>query len=397
MRMIFYKWLIAYKEISKLRADRIMESLETLSDEVMISGGLEYPIMAIDNYIALAKLRKGFIKERSSADIKALNLFGEYLQMKDILRLPYECNSHEIPLVQYCSHMKIAYSYKLVFISSLLQKNGNAEVDSIVEEMISFYKDRMLSGKAGEKRNSIFSELPIDEVKARNTICSNPLKILLKDGVIIQTPKTNKICFSSRYWPYQNVHEIVQMICQEKILSYYDKMDFKNSSMPVEVKDAVWTIYNEIDSITNLNDKEEMKELFTKIVLRLYSDFQCKREEISLHIPLLDINDSRKVGLLVQEVMQLLSDIGFVFSTEQIRTLANKEESKRIFGLFYPFWIEIDPSSPIKGQGRDHNGRKRYWDKEFVFGEKKYLITSQWYADDKIRFIRWFNDNIANG
>jgi len=106
-------------------------------------------------------------------------------------------------------------------------------------------------------------------------------------------------------------------------------------------------------------------------------------------------DESLKVGIYVKTAMQNLQNSGYQFSPEQIECFGSVEGSRQYTTRNLPlFWLLKDDEtrSTVKEQAKV----KRYWKDEFVFGEYRFLMYSQWYSNGgngatKKEFIDWYN------
>ncbi|HAJ97232.1 MAG TPA: hypothetical protein DCO72_05800 [Ruminococcus sp.] len=90
-----------------------------------------------------------------------------------------------------------------------------------------------------------------------------------------------------------------------------------------------------------------------------------------------------KIGKYVQQCMRELEKEQHVFSENQIQLLSDAEYSKLIFGIYHPFWT--DDVKKIQ----DKNNRFRYWKEPFLFNNKYYYITNDWYEKSREKFDAW--------
>ena len=85
---------------------------------------------------------------------------------------------------------------------------------------------------------------------------------------------------------------------------------------------------------------------------------------------------------------------GYTFSEEQLTKFSSVEGSKEYTTRNLPmFWILKDGESRATC---DKNVRSRYWKEEFISGNCRFLMYSQWYSDPKKgatkgHFIKWYN------
>lgn len=98
--------------------------------------------------------------------------------------------------------------------------------------------------------------------------------------------------------------------------------------------------------------------------------------------------------VFVKNALKNLLAAGYVFSEEQFEKFGSIAGSKPFTTRNLPmFWLLKD------GETRatcDKNVRARYWKDEFVCGQHRFLMYSQWYEDPKkgatkVNFINWYN------
>lgn len=97
-------------------------------------------------------------------------------------------------------------------------------------------------------------------------------------------------------------------------------------------------------------------------------------------------DNNEKIGKHVQKCMRELESKKHTFSHNELLALLNAKESKKLFGITYPFFT--DSSNMVY----DKNGRGRYWKDPFKFNDKLYYITSQWFEYNRKKFDLWFNE-----
>ena len=104
--------------------------------------------------------------------------------------------------------------------------------------------------------------------------------------------------------------------------------------------------------------------------------------------------DMFKVGEFVKTAMKNLEKFGYTFSENQISLFSSIDGSKQYTRRNLPlFWMLKDGErrDTVKGQV----DLKRYWEDEFVFGEHRFLMYSQWYKEKKYgatkkEFNNWY-------
>lgn len=101
-------------------------------------------------------------------------------------------------------------------------------------------------------------------------------------------------------------------------------------------------------------------------------------------------DDEEKIGKHVKKCMRELEAKNYSFSHNELLALKDTAQSKKIFGITYPFFVES------KDMIYDQNGRGRYWKKPFRLNGELYYITSQWYEHNREKFDKWYNKIIKN-
>ena len=106
-------------------------------------------------------------------------------------------------------------------------------------------------------------------------------------------------------------------------------------------------------------------------------------------------DENLKVGIYVKTAMLNLQKSGYRFSPEQIELYGSVEGSRQYTTRNLPlFWLlkESETRDTVKEQAKV----KRYWKDEFIFGDYRFLMYSQWYCNGgngatKKEFIDWYS------
>lgn len=407
MRAQFEQWLSNYKEYKKAKAQNTVKTIDALSDEAVLNGTIQNGLLCCDNFIQFAKSRQSIIRSRSllSNEKKALDLLGDFYQVMEYTSTSY-ADSHSL-LYEYCSSLRMSYSYKPVLIMKLLEVEAWKKPCSFTQLCALFgdyYKDRINQGLVAEKDNSIFSKQPIDFEKAETIILNNPIAVLEKDGVILFSVENNTILFSSQYSPAPSEKDEIKLLCEDKLQKYYDALisSSQKKTLPnVEVKAAIdklqEVIMNSGDNARIRDSKYHLHQL--DLIWGETTGFgpaprkqEPPQKALSSPIPHLNDDDERSVGKLVKEQMSLLAELDFTFDKKLFADMCTLEWSKKTFNLYYPFFKVVKPGIPVTLQKKDNRGNNRYWKQVFPFGNGDVLITSEWYKESKPLFIRWFQN-----
>ena len=106
-------------------------------------------------------------------------------------------------------------------------------------------------------------------------------------------------------------------------------------------------------------------------------------------------NDNLSPGQYVKTALSNLLSSGFQFTDEQIELFSSVEGSKEYTTRNLPMFLLLND-----GETRatcDNKNKNRYWKDEFVSGNYRFLMYSQWYSEDvkrgatKQHFIRWYD------
>ena len=119
------------------------------------------------------------------------------------------------------------------------------------------------------------------------------------------------------------------------------------------------------------------------------------------HVPELP-SDSMKIGEYIRTAFKNLEASGYVFSDTQLEDLLSPQKSREIFGLNarsdeVAVLKVYDPKEEfpnrINGYTRYYSptAKKRGTGYLLSFGGKQYLLTKEWYDNNKAKFIAWYH------
>jgi len=381
----FVYWLKEYKELTPSKASNICKRLVEFSNLMCMKGYSSDSIFSNDTFVSLAKWRQKISKQNDiPASLKKdLDLLGEYLEIKNITKLPYHL-SDEPALAEYVEKMKMTFSYKAVLIMIMIKRmkyGEDNEMDLIIEDIINYYQNRIDDGKIAEKKESLFAKHVDTSSEAKKVIVNNPVSVLEKAGVLFCNAD-NKIYFSADYYVEKEDLEIIESRCQSRLIKYYEKLSqsIEDERTPEQkLKDAIL-------GISSSKERERCLSAYNECFI--YSEIN---EGTDYSLLLISNEDERKIGKIVQDSMQKLSESGFVFDNSLYSFFYTKEWSKKTLGLYYALFKPYDPGQPIEMQTKDYRNNNRYYGKIFTFGNHQVLLTSEWYKESKELYINWFN------
>lgn len=406
MRAKFQYWLSAYKSFSQSKAEKTVETLDELSDEILSKKIVDLAFFQCKAFIQFAKARRVAFQsmELDVKEKKALELYGDFLQMLECTNFRFP-EIEESPLLDYCRKIKMSYSYKPVLILALIaNKAGEKSVsmDSVIASFCDYYKRRIQNGLVAEKGNSIFASEIKSISKASTTIISNPVAVLTKDNVIVYDSNHRTITFTSRYAPSARSIAGIVSLCEEKLSTYYENLvveqlpQVNNADIVKAISELMALL--EADKPGGRRDESitHLKAIHALWNAEAVEDTLASAPRVQapeeVTVKQLSAEDPRSVGKLVKEEMIKLSEEGFCFTEKDLANFCDKAWTKEHLHLYYAFFKKYDPTRDINEQRKDHLGNGRYWSYIFSFGGVDFLITSEWYKKDKPYFIRWFND-----
>jgi hypothetical protein len=102
----------------------------------------------------------------------------------------------------------------------------------------------------------------------------------------------------------------------------------------------------------------------------------------------------RKIGELVNQNIHLIIDYCNKKAPNELNNLLDLNYSHRVFGLHYPFFIEL---ANISDKDSKRAG-KRFYKKIFNVCNKKIKLTSQWFDYNKEKFENYIKKikNVLN-
>lgn len=187
----------------------------------------------------------------------------------------------------------------------------------------------------------------------------------------------------------ENEPDIANQICyaSEMLLSNIDKAieALKNHRINATASDND----EELERLTNYRDrlkdyKEEINAYLNYATRETQPDSNEKEDLSQVEIENIAIDDEERIGRHVQRCMRELEAKHYNFTQNELLALLNKQQSKIIFGINFPFFVDSE------NKIYDNNGYKRYWTKTYKFNGKSYYITSEWYDYNREKFDAWF-------
>lgn len=165
-------------------------------------------------------------------------------------------------------------------------------------------------------------------------------------------------------------------------------MDFEKIISADELQLHVDKIRSELQDRPELLVFDQNRPQFVIISLSQYEKYQSEESK-----PAAPAADTRKIGKIVQDTMNLLSSED-ALPPEEVFNLQDADYCSRVFGLSFPVLKQFDSSLPFDGQKRDAKGYNRYYNYRLTFAGEEFLLCSQWTELHRERFIKWMEEDI---
>lgn len=327
MKAKYTYWLVSYKAFSEKQAQKMAAIIENLSNKMIDAYSISMSIFQCETFIQFAKIRQAINREHQS-DSREKKALDLF---GDFLQF-VEYSNYQFPDLD------------------IQQPEGN---------------DKSTGGDdSGDSDKLLFLGSRIKGLRLDNGMSQEELGSLLG----INRAAVNK---------YEKGSVNIQYLSLVKLCSIF-KVSI--GYLVGESKDRSFSPYS------NLSENQK-KSTASTTVPQQEDDIPVKSAELSS----LSIADPRKVGQLIREELSHLSDAGCVFSDAEIASFTDVNWTKKHLSVSYPFFKPYDFDIDISIQRVDHLGNGRYWANVFTFGKKAFLVTSEWYKEDKPYFVRWFN------
>ncbi|ADU26815.1 hypothetical protein [Ethanoligenens harbinense] len=125
------------------------------------------------------------------------------------------------------------------------------------------------------------------------------------------------------------------------------------------------------------SDERQIQELFPNSIVESQQLEETASEQV-------------KVGFYVRTKLRDLCDTGFQPTENELHLWQDKNWSKRVLNLNYPFAKLLCEKDFLGEQTGSESSKNRYWAEAFKLGTTTILFCSQWYRPDREYFDRWY-------
>lgn len=217
--------------------------------------------------------------------------------------------------------------------------------------------------------NDVYAYLSEKEPDTANSICYASELLLSKIDEAIEALKKRRLNAASN----DDDDEYERLTNYRDKLKEYKKdinkyLNYTKRSSIDESNDNISQYGIGVESDSNITQNEMYR-----------SYYEPQQDEI---ITKLNYNNEEKIGEHVKRCMRELEKVKHQFSHNELLALLNKQKSKEIFGIPFPFFIvdRDDKNVPTR----------RYWKDPFIFNGQKYYITNHWYEHNHEKFDKWY-------
>ena len=130
-------------------------------------------------------------------------------------------------LIEYCSNMKMSYSYKPILILALLNAgdtSGNLSIENAVKYFRKYYNMRKKQGLCVEIKKCIYQNEEVTDKQIAANLIANPVRVLSDTEYFFYNPDTAIFSMSPEIWDVldRKVKTQLVRICNQKLKTYYN-------------------------------------------------------------------------------------------------------------------------------------------------------------------------------
>lgn len=179
------------------------------------------------------------------------------------------------------------FSYKMPFLLSLLKNSneiGEAKIDSVLKDYVSFYQNRILRNLPVDKKNCPYTKNYLSDTKSiKENMLKNPFEKFERKRFMYISKDLGIMAFNSSLWDSfsKNDFEKIKMQLLEDLRNYYKNLGgiFENDNLVAFAKGELYSYQNKNDenflkvaenSKYNLEKKMSTNENYTQKTLEYY-------------------------------------------------------------------------------------------------------------------------------
>ena len=240
------------------------QTLETSFETFLMKGVTKELRVCLQNYFMLSG-NEDAAQAKATRYLNAMQLFYDFFKAKYPEEVVTSEHSEESGiLINYCSAMRLQYSYKPLLILAMLETattNGSSSLSELTHYFITYYSDRSKRGLVAEKEDSLFAKKEILFLEAKQNILNNAARVLEKDGIVFV--QNEQISFTQdAVYDYLNNKTEVAQICQELLSNYFNKLGVSSADSKFEKESMLGRTLGQMYNGASTKEKVTMIHLF---------------------------------------------------------------------------------------------------------------------------------------
>lgn len=229
-----------YLEILGLHETEIaMQEIDIFTFEEKYKDYLSPEQTARELFIGTSSLMSWYRKDPSisSLQLPIGSRMVPYFSKDDVeaIRISHKLGKHDDSTIlkdfeDFIEENTLTFSFKLIFLLSMFKladKEGEVNMDDLIEEYRSFYLDRLNNNLPVDRPNCIYTkEYLNNKTKVKSSILSNPFEKYERKRFIYYSKDLNILSFHPALWK-QLTEETKQKICEKErnfLTTYYEKL-----------------------------------------------------------------------------------------------------------------------------------------------------------------------------
>ncbi len=168
------------------------------------------------------------IENIAASIARFLDITDDYSDGAEVKYHPSETAAEKLAsLIEYCSNMKMSYSYKPILILALLNAgdtSGNLSIENAVKYFRKYYNMRKKQGLCVEIKKCIYQNEEVTDKQIAANLIANPVRVLSDTEYFFYNPDTAIFSMSPEIWDIldRKVKTQLVRICNQKLKTYYN-------------------------------------------------------------------------------------------------------------------------------------------------------------------------------
>lgn len=163
------------------------------------------------------------------------------------------------------------------------------------------------------------------------------------------------------------------------------KFEISNRSKKMQNANLyVWTCLDSQEKCDTLKDVMDYYNVpKNSIWLSVDDSYSPKKRNIAKKQPQ-NLSSTIKIRMYVKNKMKMLSESGYIFTSDMLHALTSKELTKSVVGNNFALLVTDEEYNSGKVD------KSKYWNDIMKFNGKMYHVTSQWFEYQRDGFDKWY-------